>query len=137
MKITFSEDERKILSDLGVSAVVLFGSRAEELARERSDYDIGVLLKSTGGVSSQRRKEIYTAVYEIISEHVQKLVNVDIVFLDNAPGELRAHVMKRGKPLFEAYGGAFADFREEVMISYSDFEYLRSIFHQGILSRIA
>ena len=138
MDITFSKNEIKKLSDLGISAVILFGSRAQGLEKEKSDYDIGILLKKGEGLSVRKKRgEIYDAVYEILSGHIQRLVNIDIVFLDDAPGELQAHVMKHGQPLFEASRQAFADFRERVMISYADFEYLRNIFHQGILSRIA
>lgn len=138
MDITFSKNEIKKLSDLGISAVILFGSRAQGLEKEKSDYDIGILLKKGEGLSVRKKRgEIYDAVYEILSGHIQRLVNIDIVFLDDAPGELQAHVMKHGQPLFEVYRQAFADFRERVMISYADFEYLRNIFHQGILSRIA
>lgn len=138
MDITFSEEEKQALEKLGVTVVVLFGSRAQGLEREKSDVDIGVLMRNAGTFSSaQKRREIYDAVYEMISEHLKQIVNIDIVFLDDAPGELTAHVMKHGQPIFEAHSSAFADFREKVMVMYSDFEYLRNIFHQGILSRIA
>ncbi|MCI0542157.1 nucleotidyltransferase domain-containing protein [bacterium] len=138
MDITFSEKERQSLEKLGITVVVLFGSRAQGLEREKSDIDIGVLIKSAKTLSSaEKRKEVYDAMYEMLSAHANQLVNIDIVFLDNAPGELQAHVMKHGKPLFEANEGVFADFREKVMLTYSDFEYLRNVFHRGILARIA
>ncbi len=134
---TFFETEQQTLKNLGISAMVLFGSRAIGTAREGSDYDIGVLL--SGGNQRQKRKrtEIYDALYEILSSKIQSLVNIDIVFLDNAPGELRAHVMKHGKPIFEASPEVFVNFRERVMTEYADFAPLREIFHQGILARIA
>jgi hypothetical protein len=73
----------------------------------------------------------------MLSSKIQSLVNIDIVFLESAPGELRAHVMKYGKPIFEANVNVFADFRERVMTEYADFAPLREIFHRGILARIA
>lgn len=130
---TFSDREQQTLKDLGISAAVLFGSRACGTAREGSDYDIGVLLSG----SIQKKAEMYDALYDILSSKIQSLVNIDIVFLENAPGELRAHVMKYGKPIFQASPNVFADFRERVMSEYADFAPLREIFHQGILARIA
>jgi len=130
---SFSETEQETLKNLGISAAVLFGSRAIGTAREGSDYDIGVLLSG----STQRRTEIYNALYDMLSSKIQSLVNIDIVFLESAPGELRAHVMKHGKPIFEANANVFANFRERVMTEYADFAPLREIFHQGILARIA
>lgn len=130
---TFSDTEQQTLKDLGISAVVLFGSRAMGTARKGSDYDIGVLLS----VRNAKRVEMYDALYDILSSKIQSLVNIDIVFLENAPGELRAHVMKYGKPIFQASPNVFSNFRECVMTEYADFAPLREIFHQGILARIA
>jgi predicted nucleotidyltransferase len=134
----FSDTEQHALKNLGISAVVLFGSRAIGTAREGSDYDIGVLLSSPKILHLPGKKnEIYDSLYDILSSKIQSLVNMDIVFLEQAPGELRAHVMKHGKPIFEASPNAFANFRERVMTEYADFASLREIFHQGILARIA
>lgn len=135
---TFSDAERETLKDFGISAVVLFGSRAMGTAGVGSDYDIGVLLSDSRILrSSEKRREMYDSLYEILSSKIQSFVNIDIVFLQNAPGELRAHVMKHGKPIFEANPSAFVNFRERVMTEYADFAPLREIFHQGILARIA
>lgn len=134
----FSDDEKQAFQDLGVSAVVLFGSRAMGTEKEKSDYDVGVLLCDEKLLySAEKRKEIYSALYDILSSKIALLVNIDIVFLEQAPGELRAHVMKHGKAVFEADHRMFADFRERIMTESADFAPLREIFHQGILSRIA
>lgn len=133
---TFSDIEQQTLKDLGISAAVLFGSQAMGTAREGSDYDIGVLLFDGNQRHKEKRVEVYNILYDIFSSKIQSLVNIDIVFLENAPGELRAHVMKYGKPIFQANPNVFADFRERVMSEYADFAPLREIFHQGILARI-
>lgn len=134
----FSEVEKQAFLNLGISAVVLFGSRAMGTNKEKSDYDIGVLLCDEKTLySSEKRKDVYSALYDILSSKIASLVNIDIVFLEQAPGELRAHVMKHGKAVFEAEHRVFADFRERVMMESSDFAPLREIFHQSILSRIA
>lgn len=133
----FSEDEKQTLQNIGVSAVVLFGSRALGTAREKSDYDIGILQNDPKILRSpEKRSAAYDVLYNLLSSKIQSLVNIDIVFLDTAPGELRAHVMKYGKPIFEISPNIFADFRERIMTEYADFAPLREIFHQGILARI-
>ncbi|MBI4125471.1 MAG: nucleotidyltransferase domain-containing protein [Deltaproteobacteria bacterium] len=129
--IQFSPAERIKLKNLSVSAVVLFGSQVQGVALSQSDYDFGVLLNDP-----QRRKQVYDTLYDILSDHIRKLVNIDIVFLQTASAELQAHVVKHGVPIFEADKNAFADFKAQVMIRYADFAPLRAIFHEGILSRI-
>lgn len=133
----FSDAEKQIFQNLGISAVVLFGSRAIGTAREKSDYDIGILQNDPKVLHSpEKRSAAYDILYNLLSSKIQSLVNIDIVFLDVAPGELRAHVMKHGKLIFETNPNVFADFRERVMTEYADFAPLREIFHQGILARI-
>lgn len=135
--IIFSAVEKNRLKRFSVRAVILFGSHAQGLSHPQSDYDFGILLgKHPFLHDPQKRREIYDVLYDILSEKIRKLVNIDIVFLQNASAELQAHVMKYGIPVFEADKNAFADFKEEVMICYSDFAPLRALFHEGILSRI-
>lgn len=57
---TFSDAEQQTLKDLGISAAVLFGSRAMGTAREGSDYDIGVLLSDSKILQSfGKRREMW------------------------------------------------------------------------------
>lgn len=134
----FSNTEQQTFQNLGISAVVLFGSRAVGTAREKSDYDIGILFSDPKVLRSpEKRSVIYNTLYDLLSSKIQSRVNIDIVFLEGATGELRAHVMKHGKPIFEENPSVFVSFRERVMAEYADFAPLREIFHQGILSRIA
>jgi Predicted nucleotidyltransferases len=134
---SFSETERQIFRKLSVGALILFGSHTQGRAGTLSDYDIGVIVEDKSTLRSpERRKEIYDALYGILSAHINQLVDIDIVFLEDAPYELRAHVMKHGKVLFESRSGVFADFKESTMIHYADFAPLRKLFQEGVLSRI-
>ena len=136
-KFIFSAHEQETMRNLSVAALVLFGSRAQGAANGMSDYDIGVIVAGRSHLyDAQKRKEIYDALYDILSRHIRKLVDVDIVFLETAPSELQAHVMKHGKVIFESEKAAFARFKECVMTQYADFAPLREIFHRGILERI-
>lgn len=137
-EFTFSASEDEELRRLSVAALVLFGSRAQGAANGMSDYDIGVLVADKSCLyDAQKRKETYDALYDILSRHIRKLVDIDIIFLETAPSELRAHVLKHGKVIFESEKAAFARFKERVMTQYADFAPLREIFHRGILEQIS
>lgn len=131
-QISFSQTEQLLLRDLGVRAVILFGSQALGIARLDSDYDFGVILDT-----STDRKKAYDTLYDLLSAKINKLVNIDIVFLDTAPMELQAHVAKHGLALYQSDSRIFADFKERVMNIYADFSPLRTIFSNATLSRIS
>jgi predicted nucleotidyltransferase len=122
-RFIFTEDEKQSLEHLGVEAVILFGSRALGLSRRSSDYDYGVLVKDKGILKSfEKRKEIYDKLYNLLSEKINELVDIDIVFLEDAPAELQLYTAKYGTPIYEENPNAFNNFKEYVMLLYSDFE---------------
>lgn len=131
--ITFSPSERDALQRLGVTAVILFGSQARGIAGVASDYDIGAL---RAGHDTDRQKDLYDGLYDMLSAKIGKIVNIDIVFLDQAPMELCHHVAKYGSALYEATPGTFARFKEMVMDAYADFAPYRRMFQEQILRRI-
>ena len=136
-KFNFTKQELSNFKELGVSSVILFGSRALGLAAPNSDYDFGILLNKRGLLEMQKRKgEMLDALRDIFSSHILRLVDIDVVFLQSAPGELQAHAVKHAQVLYEEKNGAFLNFKAKVMQEYADFSPLRKIFHQGILSRI-
>lgn len=135
--IVFSSDEQGVFQKNAIGAIVLFGSRAQGTARSESDYDFGILTKEKGVLHDPtRRKKIYDMLYDILSSHIKKLVNIDIVFLETAPYELQAHAMKHGKLLYENTPDIFANYRAGVMERYADFAPLRKTFHREILKSI-
>lgn len=133
----FNGKERHFLERLGVMAVMLFGSRALGLSRAGSDYDFGVLLKDKSVLKLPvERKKTYCGLYEMLSDKINELADIDIVFLEDAPAELQTHAAKYGVLTYEAVPGAFADFKEYVMIMEGDFEPYKKLFQQAILSRL-
>lgn len=131
--IVFSEKEQDLLRRIGVTAVILFGSQATGLAGRQSDYDIGILRKLADRTHDTA---MYNDLYDVLSGKIRGLVNIDIVFLDEAPLELAMHVVRFGDLLFEARPGAFARFQEQVISSYADFAPYRNMFQEAILGRI-
>ena len=71
MNISFTDQEILKLKMLNISALILFGSQAQGVANDASDFDIFVIGKKTASA--------YDFVYEIISEKINKLINLDIV----------------------------------------------------------
>ncbi len=133
----FSDSEVKNFKNLSVEALVLFGSQAQGLADQASDFDIGVIVgDKTILYDANKRKEAYDSLYDIFSSKINRLTNIDIVFLETAPAELQAHIMKYGKAIFEDSLNVFADFKARVMEQYADFAPLRNIFYSGIFSQI-
>lgn len=116
------------LKNLGVNALILFGSQAQGIAGPMSDYDFFVIGKKTD--------KMYDAIYDIVSDKIGKPTNIDIVFEENSPMELQNHVAKYGKVLFEVNGNVFANFRERVMIQYADFEPYRNMYSNATIARI-
>jgi len=136
-KFRFTDTEKGSLERLGVEAIVLFGSRALGLSRIGSDYDFGVLLKDKGVLKLfETRKKLYDEIYDLLSEKVNELVNLDIVFLEDAPTELQTHAAKYGIPIYEADPKTFLNFKEYAMIMRADFEPYLNLFQRALLSRI-
>jgi uncharacterized protein len=135
--VTFTSDEKSLMDIMGVSAVVLFGSHAQGEPGPMSDFDIGVLCENPGILQDYKvRRAIYDTLYNMFSVKINKLVDIDIVFLTQAPMELQSHAARYGKILYEKQRAAFACFREQVMEKYADFAPIRAIFHEAILARI-
>lgn len=134
----FSPNEKARLQRLPVAALILFGSHAQEIADSKSDYDIGVLVSNHQVLKNRTaRRNLYDALYDILSAHINALTNIDIVFLEETPAELKAHAAKYGKSVYAADETAFACFKEREMLAYADFAPLRKIFQDAILARIA
>lgn len=133
----FSEKEKEIFKKLSVSALVLFGSQAQKLDNPFSDYDFGILITDkTILYQSEKRQEIYDTLYDMLSDKIKKLIDIDIIFLENAPYELQAHVIKYGQVLYEDSLMTFNNYKAKMMLMYSDFAPLRMVFQQAILDRI-
>ena len=128
MTFYFSPEEVTRLTQLGVHALFLFGSQAQNVDTEKSDVDVAVMGK--------KNKEVYDVLYDLLSGKVDRLVDIDIVFLFEAPMELLSHVATYGIVLYQDTPTRFADFREQVMNTSADFAPLRKIFQQATLARI-
>lgn len=135
-EINFNFPDKR-LEKLGVSTVYLFGSQAADAAKNYSDFDFGILLKNYKILFDfEERKKIYNELYDIFSGKIKRLVNIDIVFLQDVYLQLQYHAISRGKIIYEADPKFSADYKERVIEKYADFAPIRKEFHQAILERI-
>ena len=123
------------LSRLRVVALYLFGSRARGEEGPNSDYDYAVLWPEG---DHRKGEPLYLELYELLSEvSPRTLANdvIDIVFLRDAPLEMRFHVIRYGRVLFDADPTARLDFECRTELLYCDFRPLLDEMDQSILER--
>lgn len=123
-----TNQECDILRDSGIAGLVLFGSRAQGTAWETSDYDLFVL--------GARKQDSYDVIYDLFSKKITVKTDIDIVFEQDAPMELKMHVATYGVVLFSTSPSLFVDFKQSVITIYSDFAPLREVFSNATLGRI-
>ncbi len=133
MQIPFTVAQQ--LQSLGVSTLYLFGSRAQGIARATSDYDVGLLLKDPS-ILQHGTEALYLAVYDLLQDLVTEPVNMDIVFLDQAPLQLRYHVIRDGQVLYDGDLLRRARFEQRTLEEHADFEPYRRMFEEATLARI-
>lgn len=135
-KITLPQKIKKQLKKLGVTALYLFGSRAQGLAGPLSDYDYGVLIKNT---KKTHDSKLYFKLYGILSPLCPRTLKndiIDIIFLNQAPLELKFHIIKYGLVLFDANPQARLNFEEKTMLEYCDYRPILNMFDKIILASL-
>jgi len=133
-KIELPTDE---LRKLGVALAYLFGSQAEGAAGPSSDIDVGVVFSDPAALAGDT-SETYNRLYNVFSDvfDMENFRNMDIVFLERAPLELRFDAITHGIPLFEASSDVRLDFEERTAALYRDFQPLLREFNRAVMERI-
>src|SRR3989338_6359291 len=115
MSIAFSPAQKKTLRKLKVQAVYLFGSRALGKETALADYDYAILIAKKG---HSKGDSLYFQLYELLSKISPRTLKndiIDIVFLRDAGLELRQHVIRYGKVIFDGVPKARARFETETV----------------------
>ncbi len=73
--------------------IILFGSRASDVWKERSDIDIAIIDRE---ITDRQKRRIRETVDEIRTLH-----EIDIVWLDDVSEEFRTEVLSTGKIIYE------------------------------------
>lgn len=132
---------KKQLEHLGVAAVYLFGSRAQGRASPLSDFDFAILLKSPRALNDKKLLSLQNTLYDLFSPLCHRTLKndvIDIVFLDSprVPLELKFHVIRRGKILFDDAPALRADFETLTTLKYADFKPTLNLFDRVLLAQI-
>lgn len=106
---------------------MLFGSSVRAAARPDSDVDLGLRLRDDSIASRH-------AVERGLSRAVAGR-RVDVVYLDEAPPQLRFEVARDGVLLIERVPYAWSDFRARAMIDWWDWAPLARLIHESAVAR--
>ncbi len=119
-----------------IQAVYLFGSRALRIESPLADYDYGILVDKKG---HSKGDILYFQLYELLSKiSPRRLENdiIDIVFLRDVGLELRQHVIRYGKVLFDGAPKARLRFETETTLLYCDYRPILDQFDRNILESL-
>lgn len=131
MKIMLTEEHKKALSSLGVATLYHYGSRARGVARERSDYDVGVVFTDPADADEMQK---YLRVYEVLSEVIPDTLNgpkLDIALLQSANAKLQLDAINYGKVIFDGNARVRADYEERVLKLYDDYRFLQKEYEEA------
>ena len=134
-EVKLSQEVTGVLRALGVEALYLFGSRAQGNAASSSDFDFGLLFED-GKLPRSQCGEEYQKIYDLLQDCVTVTTDIDIVFLEQAPLQLRYHVVRYGQVLLDANPLKRGRFEERTAEEHADFEPYRRLFEEATLARI-
>lgn len=140
-EIVFTVEQQKKTRKLGVMSIYIFGSRAEGLANELSDYDFGVLLFNPALVKpGMDVLPLYHELYDFfdpLCPRTEKNDIIDIVFLQGGVSlELQANVVKNGKVIFDECPEKRAEYEAQVMLRMADMQPVLKSMDRDIINRI-
>ncbi len=136
MMVKLSKTDKNKLAALGAQALYLFGSRAQGVEGPLSDYDFGILMAEEG---NKRGGVLYDAIYDILSPLCPRTLEndvIDIVFVRDAPLELRFHIIRYSKVLFDATPRERGRFEDNTTMLYCDYRPLLDMFDKAILATL-
>lgn len=135
-----SKQTRKQLVEVGVSALYLFGSRAQGLSTEKSDFDFGVLLSDPRTLRASQT-EMYDRLYPILASITEpetlEADVIDIVFLDSSRVslEIKSFVVNHGQILFDNNASVRSDREADIMLKTADFAPLKKLMSEALIER--
>ncbi|MBI4042789.1 MAG: nucleotidyltransferase domain-containing protein [Deltaproteobacteria bacterium] len=119
-----------------VMAVYLFGSRATGREHPLADYDYGILTCSTG---HRKGDEFYFELYDLLSDISPRSFQndvIDIAFVRDVGLELRAHIVRYGKLLYDRNPEARLEFESQTTLLYCDYRPILLEMDQAILEAL-
>lgn len=131
----FQQSHTEFFKKTDVIAIYLFGSRAQNLEHETSDFDYAVLTKGPHQLYDDLYQKLYDIFSEISPRDLQNDV-IDIVFLKNAGLELKFHVIRYGKVLYEKNAQERLNFEAQTGLFYCDYKPVLDRFDHEIVEAL-
>ncbi len=119
-----------ILTNHGVVAAYIFGSRIDNTHHDASDYDIAVYLDD---------ENYPTYLWFQLREDIRPLFEpheLDVVLLDRAGIELRFEIISTGVVILGQNGEKTSDFEDRVIRDYLDFEPFLRKFREEVFEAV-
>ena len=122
-----------LAGDKDVVALYSFGSLAQNALKPLSDLDFGILLSY-----QMSKKDSFDKELKLVGLFTGSLQTeeIDLVFMNHAPSNIAFQIVKTGKLLLCNDRGALIDFREQVVMSYLDFKFVRDAFDSAFLKGV-
>lgn len=131
----FDPEHLQTLEKSDVQTIYLFGSRAQGLEHAKSDYDYAVLTDKPHVAGDG----LYHLLYDILAKISPRELNhdvLDIVFLNQANLELKFHVIRYGRVLYEKSTAKRQDFESLTTLLYADYRPILDEMDRAILESI-
>jgi predicted nucleotidyltransferase len=122
-----------LAGDKDVVALYSFGSLAQNALKPLSDLDFGILLSY-----QMNKKECFDKHLKLVGLFTESLQTeeIDLVFMNHAPSNIAFQIVKTGKLLLCNDRRALIDFREQLVMSYLDFKFVREAFDSAFLKGV-
>jgi predicted nucleotidyltransferase len=117
----------------GISALILFGSRAGGSPRPDSDLDIAVLPAADAPIP---RRKLQARLAQVLAD-LAPGGRVDVVLLDEAPELLRQRVLELGAVLIQRDPKRWSELRVATMREHGDREPYRRLLREAQARRLA
>ncbi len=117
---------------VGISVLVLFGSRARGDHRPDSDLDVAILPES----QDPRMRRYLLCDVAVALADLAPDGRVDVVFLDQADDVIRQRVMEHGRVLLNRDPEAWKELRVRTMREYGDREWVRNLYIEAQKQRL-
>jgi predicted nucleotidyltransferase len=126
------EIARIALPIAGISALMVFGSRARGTSRPTSDLDVAVLPDAEDPrVRRRLQTDLAVALADLAPEG-----RVDVVLLDEVPDLLRQRVLESGRLVLCRDRRAWSALRVRTMREYGDQEWSRRLYREAQRRRL-
>jgi uncharacterized protein len=137
MKLNTKKLIQKLKQYPNILAVYLFGSYIRGNKGKLSDIDIGIIFENPTFLNNAKKSlKTYEELFDIFTLFLKNTDKLDLVFLQQTPLSLQKEVITEGLLVYANSVKEVLDFKEKVLIKFSDLNPLYKKFYQNIYKTI-